>query len=145
MTPQYAFNAANSVALAGWISLIVLPRSKLLTDVLVPVVIPSLLAVAYAILLAGFFDPAGFSNFATVEGLASLQGNGNLWLVTAGWLHYLAFDLFVGAWEVRTARSEGISHWAIVPSLLLTFMAGPAGYLLFLITRFALKKRLAAS
>jgi len=25
----------------------------------------------------------------------------NRWLLLAGWVHYLAFDLFIGAWETR--------------------------------------------
>lgn len=48
-------------------------------------------------------------------------------IALAGWLHYLAFDLFVGAWEARTARAEGIPHWAVIPCLILTFLFGPAG------------------
>jgi hypothetical protein len=56
-------------------------------------------------------------------------------LLLAGWLHFLAFDLFVGAWEVRTARAEGIPHLLIVPALILTFLFGPAGFLLFLVIR----------
>ena len=63
------------------------------------------------------------------------------WLLLAGWLHYLAFDLFVGAWEVRTAHKDGIAHLAIVPSLLLTFMVGPAGFLVFTVTRLLLRKQ----
>jgi hypothetical protein len=55
----------------------------------------------------------------------------NRWLLLAGWVHYLAFDLLLGAWEVRTARREGISHAWVLPCLLATFLFGPAGYLLF--------------
>jgi hypothetical protein len=55
----------------------------------------------------------------------------NRWLLLAGWVHYLAFDLLLGAWQVRTARREGMSHLALLPCLLATFLFGPAGYLLF--------------
>ena len=58
-----------------------------------------------------------------------------------GWVHYLAFDLFVGAWEVRTARAEGIPHWAVIPCLVLTFLFGPAGLLAFAILRFTLTRK----
>ena len=50
--------------------------------------------------------------------------------VLAGWIHYLAFDLFVGAWEVRDARRHGLSHWMVVPCLALTLMLGPFGLLI---------------
>ena len=49
----------------------------------------------------------------------------------AGWVHYLAFDLLVGAWIVRTARSEGVAHLLVLPCLALTFLFGPAGFLAF--------------
>src|SRR5262249_58093557 len=101
-------------------------------------VIPCLFASAYVIILALFFDPGGFANFSTLQGLASLQGSP--WLLLAGWLHYLAFDLFVGAWQVRTARRDGMAHIAMVPSLILTFMVGPAGLLVFMVTRLLLRK-----
>jgi len=52
-------------------------------------------------------------------------------IALAGWIHYLAFDLFVGSWEVRTARSERIPILIVLPCLLLTFLFGPAGYLAF--------------
>jgi hypothetical protein len=54
-------------------------------------------------------------------------------LLLAGWLHYLAFDLFVGAWEVRTARAAAIPFLLVVPCLGLTFLFGPAGLLAFLV------------
>ncbi len=54
----------------------------------------------------------------------------NPYLLLAGWVHFLAFDLLVGAWEVRDARRVGITHLLVVPCLLLTFMAGPVGLLL---------------
>ena len=81
-------------------------------------------------------------NFAMVnsgDGLTSLGG-----IITAfqnpvvaliGWVHYLAFDMFVGAWEVQDAQAQGLSHWYVVPCLLGTFMAGPIGLLLYVIIR----------
>ena len=52
-------------------------------------------------------------------------------IALAGWIHYLAFDLLVGAWEVRTARREGIAFLLVLPCLALTFLFGPAGFLAF--------------
>ena len=96
--------------------------------------IPALLAVAYAGLIGAYFAAAegGFSSLEAVRSLFDSDA-----LLLAGWLHYLAFDLLVGAWQVRTARAEGIPHLLVVPCLVLTFMLGPVGFLLFLIIRFA--------
>lgn len=142
MTAEQAFSMVNLVALVAWLGLVFLPSYRFVRDVVAQVMVPALLAIAYIVLIVQHFDPAGFANFTTLAGLASLQGNP--WLLLAGWLHYLAFDLFVGAWEVRTARAENIPHLVILPSLLLTFMLGPAGLLLFLLTRAIMRRRLAA-
>ena len=67
----------------------------------------------------------------------------NRWLLLAGWIHYLAFDLFIGAWEVRDAQDLGISHFIVIPCLLLTFLFGPAGLLLYFVIRVARLRALA--
>ena len=140
MTAEGVFSIANMVALLGWLAILFMPRVPIVTELIVPILIPCLFAVAYIIIIGRFFDPAGFANFSSLGGLASLQGSP--WLLLAGWLHYLAFDLFVGAWEVRTARADGIPHLAVVPSLVLTFMLGPAGLVLFVVTRYGFRGRL---
>jgi hypothetical protein len=68
--------------------------------------------------------------FGTLDEVARLFANP--WLLLAGWVHYLAFDLLIGNWEARDARARGVPHWALVPCLLGTFLFGPAGWLLYL-------------
>jgi hypothetical protein len=51
--------------------------------------------------------------------------------VAMGWIHYLAFDLFVGAYIVRKSQQLQISRWLYTLTLPFTFMFGPVGYLLF--------------
>ena len=53
----------------------------------------------------------------------------------AGWVHYLAFDLFIGAWETRDAAARGVPHAWVVPCLLMTFLLGPIGLLAYLAIR----------
>jgi hypothetical protein len=62
--------------------------------------------------------------------------------VVAGWIHYLIFDLFVGAWEARDARRRGVPHLLLVPCLLFTLMIGPVGLLLYVVVRFFSKRLL---
>lgn len=71
-------------------------------------------------------SPGGFGSVADVALLFT-----NPWLLVAGWVHYLCFDLLIGCWEVRDARERGVPHAFVVPCLLLTFMFGPAGWLLY--------------
>jgi hypothetical protein len=62
----------------------------------------------------------------------------------AGWIHYLAFDLFIGSWEVRDSQRLKISHWLVVPCLVLTFLFGPIGLALYLLLRAGLRKQFSA-
>ena len=62
--------------------------------------------------------------------------------VAGGMVHYLAFDFFVGSWEARDALAHQIPHLAVVPCLLLTFLFGPAGLLLYLLLRFTLRRQI---
>ncbi|HEU6452531.1 MAG TPA: ABA4-like family protein, partial [Gemmatimonadaceae bacterium] len=65
----------------------------------------------------------------------------NPWALLAGWVHYLAFDLFVGGWEVRDAQRRGIPHLLVVPALVLTFLFGPGGLLLYLAIRSLVRRK----
>ncbi len=132
MSPQQVFSVANTVALLAWIMLAVLPGRPWVTKTITTKVVPSLFAVLYTAIVVSLFGrtPGGFSTLAGVGMLFS-----NPWLLLAGWVHYLAFDLLVGSWEVQDAREHGIPHWMVVPCLALTFLFGPAGWLLYTILR----------
>jgi hypothetical protein len=58
-------------------------------------------------------------------------------LLTAGWFHYLAFDLFVGTWIAREGERAGIAPLLLLPCFVLTFLFGPVGLLAFLALRVA--------
>jgi len=133
MMPEQIFPVANLVALAAWILLAVFPRRAVVSTI-VGTATPALLATIYAAVVALMWSSrtGGFGSLAEVASLFS-----NRWLLLAGWIHYLAFDLLIGHWEVRDAQSRGIPHALVLPSLALTFLFGPAGWLLYLILRTA--------
>jgi ABA4-like protein len=131
MTAEQLFSILNGMTLAAWLPLVFLPRKRWATSV-VPVVIPCVLAVIYVGLVASTMprSEGGFSSLAGVRALFD-----NPWALLAGWTHYLAFDLFIGGWEVRDAQQRGIPHLLVVPALILTFLVGPAGLLFYLTIR----------
>ncbi|HBE82524.1 MAG: DUF4281 domain-containing protein [Blastocatellia bacterium] len=138
MNAETIFSVANTTALFSWILIAAAPKWKFTRVVVVSGAIPILLSAAYLVLVVTFFGSAegGFGSLADVMKLFT-----NEWAVLAGWIHYLAFDLFVGIWEVRDAEEQGISHWFLIPCLFFTFMLGPIGLLMYTGLRFALKKR----
>ena len=128
------FSITGAMAMAGWVGLALLPKIDLVVKVFARLVIPALIAIVYAWLMVTNFDAApegaGFGSLPAVASLFTVEG-----LLLAGWIHYLAFDLFVGSWEVEDARAHGVPHLLVVPCLFATFMAGPAGLGLYLLVR----------
>jgi hypothetical protein len=51
---------------------------------------------------------------------------------TLAWLHFLAFDLFIGRWIYLDSREKAISAWFVSPILYLTLMLGPVGFASYL-------------
>jgi purine-cytosine permease-like protein len=128
VTPEQVFSVVNLIATAAWLALVILPGRRWVTGIVTSTVVPLLFAIVYVGIVVTTFGrtPGGFS---TLEGVATLFSNP--WALLAGWIHYLAFDLLIGTWEVRDAREQGLSHLLLVPCLVLTFLLGPAGWLLY--------------
>jgi hypothetical protein len=137
MKAEQIFSIANGLALVSWIILAVAPRWVLTRKIILSGAIPLLLSVAYLVIIVLFFGSAegSFSSLAGVMKLFTHE-----WAVLGGWIHYLAFDLLVGSWEVKDAQEKGISHWFVIPCLFFTFMLGPIGFLMYSVLRFFLAK-----
>ncbi|MGB7406885.1 MAG: ABA4-like family protein [Pontixanthobacter sp.] len=133
------FNAANMLALVAWIALILLPRKPALLAGIMYCGIALLCLIYSAGLVAvltglvsngGAGEEAGFSSIAGVRAIFASDSG-----VTIGWVHYLAFDLFVGLWIARNADAKGFARWVQAPILSATFLAGPLGLFIWLIIR----------
>jgi hypothetical protein len=128
MTLDLLFTLANQSALLSWAALVLLPRWRWLTEGIRWTVLLALSAL-YAVLIAVFFfrvEGGGFFSLAQVQILFTSRE-----VALAGWVHYLAFDLFVGLWIARRADDIGLSRIVQAPILVATFMFGPLGFLLF--------------
>jgi hypothetical protein len=134
MTADALFRLCNSTALAGWVLLVATgwsPRaSRLVSSLVTGLLVPALLSGLYLALIVTYWGGhhGGFSSLSGVMQLFT-----DRWLVLAGWVHYLAFDLFMGSWEVRDARKNKVPFVLVVPCLVLTFLFGPIGWLLYVI------------
>lgn len=129
------FRLANLFALLGWLALALaplLPRVKPLVWNVTGLVLPGLYGLLYVGLMAQGWGQGegGFSSLPEVQALFAVPS-----LLLGGWLHYLAFDLFVGTWIARDAARRGLPHLALLPCFALTFFFGPAGLLLYLLLR----------
>lgn len=141
MNAQLIFDIANNGVLVFWLLLILAPRWRV-TEVLVhSAVVPIVIGLTYTWLIATVFLggalPEG-GNFTSLSGVMAFFTSPVA--ATAGWIHYLVFDLFIGAWQVRDAQARGIPHLAVVPCALMTLLAGPIGLLMYLALRFAMRR-----
>ncbi|WP_306146777.1 MULTISPECIES: ABA4-like family protein [unclassified Roseibium] len=127
MDYETVFSGVSSLAMLGWVLLLISPLIPKWSDRISGYAIPALLAVSY-VAIVGFF-PVSEGGYGSFSAVAQLFSNPNA--VMAGWNHFLAFDLFVGAWMCRSARAKNTSFWMVLPCLPVTFMFGPAGFLMF--------------
>lgn len=141
MPADRIFDIANIVALLAWALLLFSPFVPRWSDRMATLAAPALLALFYVgsigwLVSLSLGEPSADGaapDFSTLDGVAALFSEREAVLV--GWIHFLAFDLFVGAWVARTGRRDGVPFWLVVPCLVLTLFAGPAGFLLFLFVR----------
>jgi hypothetical protein len=135
MTQEGLFTAANLTAMAGWAVLAAGAafNNAMLRDVIAGRIVPAILGAAYSVLI--LFNWAGSQGgFGSLADVASLFASP--WLLLAGWVHYLAFDLAIGAAIARKTFDESLPRLLLVPILPLTFLFGPIGWLGFEAVRF---------
>lgn len=126
------FSYANQLALIGWVVLIFFPRRWRPIVWIPQFIIPGILSLGYGTIILVTFA-SGEGDFGSIEGVRSLFEND--WALLAGWVHYLAFDMFVGAWIALRSDEARIPRVIQAVFLVLTFMLGPLGLALFLATR----------
>ena len=128
MPYETAFSLAGVIAMTGWLFLLASPLIPIWSDRIAGVCLPLILSVGYIALVAtpAGANGGGFGSLAEVMDLFSYEQ-----AALAGWVHFLAFDLFIGAWVCRKARAEGVRFILVAPCLPLVFLLGPAGLLAF--------------
>ena len=140
--PTMAYDVAGKLVMLGWLGLIIslfAERARPAAQAAARLIIPALLAIAYGLLIwSGFAESpdGGFGSIAEIRALFASDS-----ALVAGWLHYLAFDLFVGSWIVADGIKRRIPALLILPCLPLTFLFGPLGLLLFILLRLVFCRR----
>lgn len=142
MSLNTLYIAANCLALGGWIVLFVSVFKPGKVPFISARAIPVVLALVYSVLMLGLLPLEG-GGFGSLEALSKLFAQPEIALV--GWIHYLAFDLFIGGWQVQTAKRQQLPNGIVLPSMLLTLLLGPLGLLFFLVARYIVFSRSAQS
>jgi len=141
MNWESAFSAANLSAMVCWTALIFLPRWRWLLTLLRAGIIG--LCAVYAVLAFVYFFREEGGGFGSLEAVSILFSSPPVLL--AGWVHYLAFDLFVGLWIAARADARRMPRLVQAPILATTFMFGPVGLLIYLASELVPRRAAAAA
>lgn len=139
MNYEIIFNIYNTGILIFWFFLLVFPKSKLTQKMTDFPWIPLVIAFGYIYFL-GTSDSIFSVDFSSLSGLTEMFQNSNPRGVAAGWLHYLAFDFWVGCWILRDSQKKGVKHAFIIFPMFFTFMLGPVGVIIYTLVLLFQKK-----
>jgi hypothetical protein len=133
---QAIFSIGSLTVLPFWLLLILLPKADLTRRVMksAAVILGPTLLYAFAVLphLSEILPPLLKPQLAKIALLLGSPSG-----ATAAWLHFLAFDLFLGRWIYLDSRERDISPLLVSPILVLTLLLGPVGFLAYIaIARF---------
>jgi hypothetical protein len=138
------FEVTNTIALLAWVALVLFPARRVVSHLLCGIVVPAILAAGYAGVIGWKLTQNGPppGDVMTIAGLRAIFADD--WVFAAAWTHYLCFDMVVGSWIARDAVRLLIPWPLRTVALVLTFLAGPVGFLIHVITRLVLRRAVAA-
>ena len=144
LTLENIYLIANWGVIPFWLLLIVLPNHRITNFFVQSIIIPLLLGAGYAYLSYKIYLNGnifqGFELYSGLDGLYSMFSNETLLLIF--WLHFLAISLFTGAWIVRDSNKYFIPKIITIPSLFLTYFAGPIGIFFYWFIRIFFAKKI---
>jgi hypothetical protein len=140
---QTFFQTTNTLALLSWVALVLFPGKRLISGWLCAVAVPGLLALSYAAVIAWKLATNGppEGDVMTLSGLRDVFQDD--WVFAAAWTHYLVFDMVVGAWIARDSVKLGLPWLLRTVALVLTFLSGPVGFLIYILGRWVLRREAA--
>lgn len=128
------FQLSNLLVMPFWLLMIVLPFWGWTQRIIRSPWITAPAALLYAALvlpqIGGLLAELANPQLAQIAALLGTPTG-----TTIGWVHFLAFDLFVGRWVYLDSRERTISAWLVSPILFFVLMFGPLGFLLYLVVR----------
>jgi hypothetical protein len=142
MNMETIFQLSNLLVMPFWFLMILLPHWQWTKRIMgsLWIVVPA--ALLYAVFVVpNMLGLLGDLANPTLGGISALLGTPQG--ATIGWIHFLAFDLFVGRWAYLDSRNHNFTAWLVSPILFFVLMFGPLGLLLYLAVRALLLRRTA--
>ena len=137
-TIEILFYWVNLGVLPFWLVLIFFPYSNL-SRYFVTSIFPVLLLsgayifVLYKSYLNSYDFMNNFSLYLSIDHLLNLFSN-KLYLMIF-WIHFISINLFTGGWIVKDSQKLNINKVLIIIPLVITYLIGPMGLLLYWLIR----------
>jgi len=128
-----------------WLLLIFIPNSKITQIFVNSIILPIILSTAYiyvlyqSILLDESFSDI-FKLYLSIDNLYTIFATESFLLFF--WIHFLALNLFLGSWVSRDSVKYNIPRKIIFIPLILIYLAGPVGLVLYWVFRVFYSKKL---
>tara|TARA_Y100000590_G_scaffold184949_1_gene210740 strand:+ start:183 stop:656 length:474 start_codon:yes stop_codon:yes gene_type:complete len=145
LTFENIFLWGNFGILPFWFLLILLPNSKFTQFFLNSIIIPLILSIAYIYIIYQTFlmkEPIIdiFKLYLSLDNLYTIFATESFLL--AFWLHFIALNLFLGTWISRDSTKYNIPRKITFIPLILVYLTGPTGLVLYWFLRVFYSKRL---
>jgi len=135
----------NLGVLPFWFILMVFPQSQICRVFITSIFPILILSIAYSYLFYTIFIE-GYNfldNFKLYLGLSEIT---NLFtdrsFLILFWVHFLAINLFCGGWIVKDSQMFRMNKFFVSLPLIITYLIGPIGILLYWIIRIFYAKRI---
>ena len=129
-----------------WLMLIIIPNSKITQFFINSIIIPLILGSIYvfiiyqAILLDEPFVDI-FKIYFSIDNLYTIFAIENFLLTF--WIHFVVINLFLGSWVSRDGVKYNIPKKLVAVPLILIYLSGPVGLVLYWLFRIFYAKKLA--
>ncbi len=132
--PDILYALTGLIIIVCWALLILHPDRSSRFITVPKFAVPVAFGLIYAgVMMAKFAGSGGgYGSIAEVRALFVHDD-----ILLAGWLHYLAYDFFIGVWIAEQADRMALSRQIQAVILVVAFMFPPMGLTLFLVTRAA--------
>ena len=135
----------NLGVLPFWFILIVFPQSHL-SRIFVTSIFPFLILsgvytfILYKSYLTGYDFDGNFNLYLGLNELSRLFED-HLYIMIF-WTHFIAINLFIGGWIVKDSQKFSINKVLMAVPLIVTYLIGPLGLILYWIIRIFYAKRI---
>ena len=128
-----------------WLILVIFPQAKVcglfVTSVLPTFIFSSIYVyLLYAFFITGYSFEKNFILYLGFYDLAELFESNEFLILF--WTHFLAINLFCGAWIVRDSQRFYMSKFLLFFPLIVTYFVGPLGLFIYWVIRIFFAKRI---